>query len=51
MSVMTKETELRQMRVEVNRSQVILDRVKNDMSESLHAVEEELTRRGGKIYA
>jgi hypothetical protein len=44
---MTKETELRQMRLEVNRSVVVMERVKNDMSESLHAVEEELERRGG----
>jgi hypothetical protein len=46
MSVMTKETELRQMKSDVDRSMILLDRVKTEMSESLRAVEDELERRG-----
>lgn len=46
MSVMTKETELRQMRSEVNHSLTLIDRVKNDLTESLLNVEDECQRRG-----
>ena len=46
MSVMTKDTELRQMRSEVNHSLTLIDRVKNDIGESLLSVEDECQRRG-----
>jgi hypothetical protein len=46
MSVMNKETELRQMKNDVNHVMNLLERVKNEMSESLRAVEDELDRHG-----
>lgn len=46
MSVINKESELRQMKSDVDHSMNLLERVRSEMAEALQSVEEELARNG-----